>query len=149
MALYVEGVRCAVCNKPVSKVQEMVLFPSFVANKKDPLYIFNDAVCHSHCFDSHPLSNSARTIYDKTVRMSKTHNCVLCKNEIDRPDEYFCTGYIIDDESNPLFEYNFLQFHRSCLFNWSRFEEFRYLVEKYQISDKWEGLPILPAALGK
>jgi len=59
MALFMVGMRCSISGQPISSESDAVLFPPFIGNEADPLYIFNDAVVHANVFRSHPLAGKA------------------------------------------------------------------------------------------
>lgn len=60
-----------------STLSDAVVFPAFVANEADPLYIFSDAVIHSEAFESHPLAQQARArLEEARERTSPEIGCV-------------------------------------------------------------------------
>jgi hypothetical protein len=64
MAIYIEGeTRCMICGEAINERSDAILFPSFVMNEKDPLYVFNDAVVHETCFKNHQDANKASRMY--------------------------------------------------------------------------------------
>ena len=141
MAMFVPGMVCSICGKPMEEADKVVMFPPFVANRIDPLYQFSDSVFHAVCFGSHPLAKRASEIVETMQQRLQPGRrfCAACGEPILDPDDYFTSGYLTGDPNNRLFEYNYIQLHRSHLGEWSEFSEFRRLVEEYQSSDEWEG----------
>jgi hypothetical protein len=142
MALVILGKTvCGICKKTIEGRQDLVSFSPFVANCRDSLYQFSDAAFHRRCFHAHPLAREA-TCRSKEVRAHGTpgqRRCVVCAQEIIDPDDYFGTGFLIADATNPVFEFNYLHIHRSHFGQWSRAEEFRRRIEGFLSSDAWEG----------
>lgn len=111
---------CGLCHQVITEGQEIVSLPAFVYYQHDPAAEFNDAVFHKSCFSQLPVVNyllqRIAEFYDKT---SPTHRfCEVCRQKILSPDDYIDFGYLIADEDNPLYQYNYAQFHRSHLSQW-------------------------------
>lgn len=145
MAIRVPRIPCVHCGKRISDEERVVAFPAFTANKKDPLYLFNDAIFHQECFETHPLAERALLRSQETQERLSPGNryCIVCEELITDPDDYLTPGHLTDDELSPLFKYNFVQVHRSHLEAWSDWPEFRKLVLEFQASDAWDGPAIL------
>lgn len=142
MALVIlEKTPCSTCGKPLMKGQEIVSFSPFVADQRDPLYRFSDAAFHRACFANEPLAEAAirRSTEVRTRSGPGNRSCIVCDEQIVDPDEYFGVGFLTDDPSSPVFEFNYLQFHRSHFLQWDRAAEFRRLVEEFLSSSASEG----------
>lgn len=142
MALIILGKSlCSICRKPLMEDDEIVSFPPFAANRRDPLHRFSDAAFHRVCFAAEPLAESAirRSEEVRAAGGPGDRRCVICGEQIKDPDDYFGTGFLTDDPSNPVFEFNYLQLHRSHFPRWDRATEFRRSVETFIASDLWEG----------
>src|SRR5437762_13458298 len=63
MALFVSGIRCPLCGKPIHSAAEAEMFAPFVSNRADPLRLFDDAVVNAACMNEHPLAAAARAPY--------------------------------------------------------------------------------------
>jgi hypothetical protein len=121
MAILIRGTTiCRICFKLIEAEQEVVTFTNFVPNELDPLHFFNDRAFHAACFHSHRLAEEAvRRASELRERNGPGHRfCEVCKNEIVHANEYFSLGHLTDDQHQPVFAYNYLQFHRSCLSAW-------------------------------
>jgi hypothetical protein len=119
-------------------------FPHFVGNRKDPLFMFTDAAFHRACFLEHPLRESVERRLEWRKRWRKERKCFVCGEEVKETEDEYKTQFLTDDPNSPLYEFNYLHFHRAHLLLWPRLAEFRRLVEDSVASGKYEGPPILP-----
>lgn len=128
MAIIIRGSsKCSLCGKVIEDGQDVVAFSPFVGNELDPLWIFNDRGFHRACFEAHPLAGEAQASFEKGLEQARFHRfCVVCKKEIMEPDDYFATGYLTADASDPLYRYNYVHAHLSHLPGWP---ELPYLYE--------------------
>jgi hypothetical protein len=142
MAVFIVGRTCCpLCERVIKEGEDIISFSPFVANQLDPLWIFSDGVFHADCFHREPLSHKALERYQEIRRRLGPGNrfCVVCEEEIKDPDNYFTLGYLTEDESEPLYKYNYTQVHRSCLSNWPELSRVFAEIDKFNISGKWEG----------
>ena len=141
MAIFTPGMICPICAKQMLSADEVVMFPPFVPNKRDQLYFFSDGVFHQACFDRHPLSEQA-TKYANEARVQQLlHNrvCVVCRQEITDPEDYFSAGYITKDRASPAYTFNYVQFHKRHFKGWYRASEFRQVITGLIGSEEWDG----------
>lgn len=141
MAIFVPGIRCSISGREISSAEEAVLFPAFVANEADPLYIFSDAVIHKEIFDTHPLSASANARLAEVAcrALPANRRCRICKKLVENPDDFIGLGHLVAVEDHPLHEWNYACFHRSCLVGWSDRERLVGLLEALDKSGNWRG----------
>jgi hypothetical protein len=142
MAIIISGkTKCESCGKIIEVDQEAVSFPHFVANEMDPLWVFCDGAFHAQCFYAHPLAQVAQRRYKDLLRHNGPGNraCVVCKKEIQAPDEYFTLGHLTEDKAVPLYHYNYIQAHRSCLSAWRDLAFVIKLIEGLKDSGTWRG----------
>jgi predicted nucleic acid-binding Zn ribbon protein len=120
MAIFVPGIPCPVCGKPILATDEKVMFSPFVANEADPMFLFSDGVFHEKCFHWHPLAATVEFYYHQFTAQNKMANrkCLVCHEAINDPNDYLAFACLTSDSSNSLFPYNFARFHRSCLNRW-------------------------------
>ncbi|MFP2928228.1 hypothetical protein ACLESO_24120 [Pyxidicoccus sp. 3LG] len=143
MALILRTSRCAICGNPIGDAPATGL-PHFVRNRRDPLFELSDAPLHEECFLNHPLHN----LVERRIEEWRSHvqlerpRCVTCGEEIEKG--WYNTGFFTDDRSHPLYEFNYLHFHRPHVRLWSRFLELSRLVDEFEHSGAYEGPPILP-----
>jgi hypothetical protein len=146
---------CPICGKPIKKGQEIIAFPPFISNEFDPLVFFNDAAFHKGCFNDHPIAYKAQWVHSQVREHSAPRNRMdaVTGELIQNPDDYLGLGYLTDDESNPLFRYNFLHFNRKYLSKWEELPKFVEVCHDVKESGYWKGigldrvLEIMQAAL--
>lgn len=152
MAIIVRGkTKCPLCGQLIKDGEEAVGFPNFVGNELDPLWVFTDGAFHAECFHTHPLSEKALERCDEAIKRNGPRNrvCVVCEKQITDPDEYFTLGHLTADEAAPLYRYNYVQAHSSCLPKWRQLTYVTKLIQNLKDSGTWQGnaLGILLAEL--
>jgi hypothetical protein len=146
MALVFYGhTTCAICNQIIEEGEAIIAFPPLFPNKRDPLYIFHDSASHLNCLQNHQFGANAIARFEQyRAHTGPGHRqCRICGKEITDPDDYFGFGHLTDDDTRPVFAYNFACFHKSCLKDSSTALYLMYELEKLQGSGEWEG-PSLP-----
>ena len=141
MAIFVAGTRCPLCGQAIQSVVDAVMFPPFVSNQADPLFVFNDAAIHAACFRNHPLADVAQARYEELRDRTDPKNrpCFVCGAQITDPDDYLGLGHIVDDPKQQLHKFNYAQFHRSCVGGWSALADLLRDLEALDASGKWKG----------
>lgn len=54
MAIFVQGMKCPLCQQPITRDQARRLFPPFVKDEREPLFVFHDATVHEDCYRRDP-----------------------------------------------------------------------------------------------
>ncbi|MBN8709292.1 MAG: hypothetical protein J0I10_07915 [Verrucomicrobia bacterium] len=141
MAIFIPGMHCAVSGKAIASSDEVVAFPAFVSNQADPLYVFSDAVVHVEAFQKHPLADKVQARYSEFRERNapKSRLCFICGKQIADPDDYLGLGYLIDDQSHPLFRFNYAHFHRCCLRGWNELPALLDQIKDFDRSGQWKG----------
>ena len=141
MAIFVPGMPCAISGRPITRVEDVVAFPPFVANEADPLHVFSDAVIHREIFLNDPGANDAQARYEEFRERTAPARriCAACGERITDPDDYIGFGHLVSDPGHPLFPYNYAHLHRSCVPRWDRTERVLELLERLQRSGEWRG----------
>jgi predicted nucleic acid-binding Zn ribbon protein len=121
MAIFIPGSRCVICRQAVAAGEQM-LFPPFTGNLSDPIYDFSDAVAHQKCFSEAPERQQVEAVLERIGGMGRNRVCLVCGLPIRDPDEYFPLTHLTEDPANPLWCWNFTQFHRSCLPKWDHLQ---------------------------
>jgi len=67
MAIFVPGMKCPLCHRPITCDQERRLFPPFVKDADNPLFIFHDATVHEECF----LRDPRAAVVERIVALRK------------------------------------------------------------------------------
>lgn len=141
MAIHIEGSTCPICHKPLAPGADITLFPAFVINTNDPLYIFNDTAIHKQCVDRHPHGRDATWARNEFLSYTRPsfRRCALCDEIVKSPDNYIATGYLTCAKSSPLYRFNFLQFHRTCLSRWPELRQLKEAIASELQSKRWQG----------
>lgn len=144
MAIFVTGMLCGICNKPISEPTESMSFSSIAYGKEDSLALFSDASFHKSCFEGHPLASRViRRVAEMQMRTGPgNRKCSVCNNEITQADDYLGFGLLAESEVQPLYQYNYLHFHKSHVSRWENLVEFLDVLRsdiKYQNRDKKSG----------
>jgi hypothetical protein len=120
MGIFVTGMNCRLCGKPVTSKDETTSTAAFVQNEADPLWELSGGLFHVRCFQGHPLAQKAEARYQQFLELTGPGKrvCLVCSSEITNPDEYLPVGFLSEVSGDPLAIYNYAQFHRSCLPKW-------------------------------
>ena len=142
MPLFFPGkTRCKICGQVIQINDEHVSFPPFVSNKLDPLSFFNDAIFHKHCFLEHPLSDKVmeRLEFRNGYMKNKNyHVCRVCNKRIMHPDDYFTLIDFTENPDDPLYKYNFYEFHRAHLHQWPEINLLISLIKDLKNKETWD-----------
>jgi DNA-directed RNA polymerase subunit N (RpoN/RPB10) len=144
MALVSGKSRCALCGERVGAAP-LVGFRHFVRNRKDPLFVLTDSAVHQRCFEESPLRERALKRLEERASRMHDRRCAVCGQQVEA--DWYTIDHLTDDPSNPLFEFNYVHFHRAHLALWPDLPRFRQLVEKFVRSGQYEGPSILPSDL--
>lgn len=142
MAVFIVGkTSCPLCERIIEEGEAVVSFSPFVANELDPLWIFSDGVFHAACFYREPLAQKAQLRYQELQRRTGPGNrfCVVCEEEIKYPDDYLTLGHLTEDETHPLYRFNYTQAHRSCLAKWPELSGLCKELKEFNESEAWGG----------
>ena len=69
----------------------------------------------------------------------RTRKCVVCEQLITNPEEYLNLGFLTIDSKNPLFKYNFLEFHKQHFSQWSEKWEMQSQLRQQKDDKLWSG----------
>ena len=132
---------CPICGTTICSDQNAICFPAFVSNELDPLIGFSDTAFHKECILQHPLGHNAILMSDimKHKSIPKNWQCDYCKQSITSPSDYFSFGYLTSNEADPLFAYNYVQLHQSCLAQWPKRLHVKQLLENLNDASRWKG----------
>jgi hypothetical protein len=141
MAIFVPGIRCSISGDKIESASDAVMFPSFVANEADPLYIFSDAVVRKAVFAAHPLAARAQARYEEFEHRThpQARSCLICGQRITDPENYIGLGHLVDAPDHDLYSYNYAHFHRTCLTSWSELLHLIHELETMNRSGVWKG----------
>lgn len=142
MAIVIRGKSvCDLCERIMEDGQDIIAFSPFVYNEFDPLLLFSDAAFHKECFLKHSLAEKALARVEEQRKRIGPGNrfCIVCDQEITNPNEYFAFIHLTDDRKHPLYKYNYIQFHRSCLPQWTELSQVYDHLKELQHSGAWKG----------
>jgi len=129
---------CQICNQVIQVHDDVISFPPFIPNEFDPLYLFHDANFHQDCFLQHPLGDAATKRYEELKAHHQTRIDAITNTPITDPDDYFTLGHLTEDETNPLYRYNYLHLRRSKLSDWADLEKVYKLIKVLDASGQWK-----------
>ena len=140
--IFIPGKSCCVlCGEVMNSGEDMFMFPPITGNRKDPLFVLNDAGVHKECYHKFPHKGRWEAIWElwNDSKKNGRNICHLCNELIAEPDDHFSLGYLTLDKNNPLYEYNFLTLHKQCI---PKIKEVRKLVDLLKdllIQGDWYG----------
>lgn len=134
MALFIEGIKCAICGKKILSNDSKIMFPPITSDIDSKFYIFSDATVHTCCFEKHPLRRDFENLLREITENSSLSKriCIVCKKEITDPDDYFDTNYITDKQDDPLYKFNYKKMHKSCIHCWKEAIELLIILNNYR-----------------
>jgi hypothetical protein len=97
------------------------MFSPFISNEADTLWFFSDGVFHEDCLHKHTNGTRALALHAELLKRNSPPNrfCWITGTLITDPDRYLSTGVLTSNPSDPLYRFNFAQFDRAALMNWS------------------------------
>ena len=130
--------KCSICDTIMYEHEEIILFPAFTSNQKDPLYPFSDESLHYSCLGKHLLHQKALAFRETILSKTRPENriCDIGGNRIDQPENYLFIGLLTSDELNPLYAFNFMNIDIQNIPKWSKKEGFLSLLEQFSVEDQ-------------
>lgn len=125
MSLFVSGMPCRICGKPISNEDQKIQFSPFITNEADPLFFFNDGTFHRTCFDNHSLASKVLMIRELAKPNASVANRIsfISGKQLSDPNNCLSLGYLTTDPNDPLSEFNFAHFSKLELVSWDRLNE--------------------------
>jgi hypothetical protein len=132
--------KCPICGEVLNENKEYTMFPPFISNIKDPMFMFGDSGIHLSCLNNHPMGKKALLFREKfhEIKPSVNSKCLLDGNPIIDPRDIFIIGLLTSNEEEELFKYNFLVFNRKNIGKWKDRDIFLKAVARYKEENKWE-----------
>jgi len=131
---------CPICKNILNEGEDVTGFPHFIANTKDPLYIFTDSGVHTNCFLQQPHALRAMKYADRQHEVFMQKKCTVTGEQITHHREYLALPLLTSDEAEPLFKYNFLTFKIRNIPHWEEREDFVKTAERFIADGKWADL---------
>lgn len=142
MAIVIEQQsKCPVCNSFLDKDREYILVPPLTSNTKDPLFIFSDEGVHVECINKNKFKNKLLqhiNSYHEQMHPAKLR-CVIDGKIPDNPGDLLFFGLLTSDETEDLYEFNYLSFNLNNISKWKELDRFLCVSEKFLTENKWEG----------
>jgi hypothetical protein len=140
LALFIAGMRCAICGKRVESDEEMIGFPHIFGNEADPLYPFSDAVVYAKCLRADPRAAAAEAALSAwRSKKGKPKICSFCREQIIHPDDHFGLGRLTDDPLSPMRAWNGFEFHEDCVRHWEELPKLIQLAKVELREGRWKG----------
>lgn len=140
MAILIRGVTvCSLCGCVISECDEAVVFPAFAQSTADPYFEFSDGSFHTNCLLK--ANRGSEAIGRVEQRLARTgpgrRKCVVCQLEVLSPDDYLLIDFLGDLGADPLAEFSYTHFHRSCIWHWPHQAEFVALARSAIATAHW------------
>lgn len=143
MAMVFRGLStCPLCDQVLQENETLELFPPFIGNTKDQLYVFNDAGVHAKCIEESPLGEKA--LYYREISINKTRPanriCEVSGNPVNKPQDWFYSSLLSSDETEKLSQFNFINLDLANVDRWVRRQEFLDTAKQFLQDGKWGSL---------
>lgn len=142
MALLVFGKSiCSLCGRVIQQGQRTYSFAAFILNELDPIFRFSDGAFHDHCIRNDQRGMEAIRRYEERSLSTGPGRriCVVCNTEVTSPDDHLFIEHLSAFGDAPLYKFNYLNFHRACLYRWKERESFLESVKVTLASGYWKG----------
>ena len=147
MAIYIEGAtKCPLCGSPVSlsDKENIIHFEQFIVNTYDPLYIFNDAICHKRHFEQHSLHDAVLNRLAERNSRIESEVCYITGTPVTidnykNPANLIFTDKLVDEIDHPLYKYNYRFLNKYYLPTWKELVGFKQLIQELNESGTWGG----------
>ncbi|KMQ63108.1 hypothetical protein ACM46_14310 [Chryseobacterium angstadtii] len=122
--------------------QNIILFPAFIPNVKDSLYLFNDTGMHHSCMEKHSLGSKVSAFLDKMIFKTRPENriCDIGGNIIDLPENYLFISLLTSDETDKLYTFNMMNIDIRNISIWPELQDFIAAAERFLEKEKWESI---------
>ena len=129
---------CPICHNILHQGEDVRGFPSLTGNIKDKLYIFSDKGCHQKCVDAHPFGKMAWDFADEAHKKFMEKKWWAGGNVITDYRNFYGLGMLTSDETEELFQYNFLTLDVNNIATWKDKEHFLNVAKKFIDERKWQ-----------
>ena len=144
MALVILGkTSCHLCGRTLLKGEDVVAFRQLFYNQLDPIWVLSDAGVHRDCLIGHGMADRALCkLEEYQQHLGDPKICVVCREPILDPDDYFATGPVGDGPDDPLQAVSWIQAHLSHLPDWEGTPELLRVLEETLRSPEWESVAL-------
>lgn len=143
MAIVIEEhSRCPLCDTVLNSSKEYLMTPPLISNTLDQLFILSDAGIHVDCLNNSKLKDKLLhhlASYNNRMPPSQIR-CSIDNQLMQDPRDLLTFGLLTSDESESLFQYNFLSFNKRNIHKWESRLAFISTAEQFLLEGKWQGL---------
>lgn len=143
MAIIIEQQsECPICNTHLDENKEYLLIPPLIGNTKDSLFICSDSGIHVECLNRYQLKDKLLmhvALYDASFPLSK-QKCGISGNIISNPINLLFFGLLTSDETEELYNFNYLSFDITNINKWADRNKFISVTKQFLFEEKWESL---------
>jgi hypothetical protein len=130
--------KCSVCGKLLDEIDEVEMFPSFVSNVNDPLFIFSDRGVHVSCLNTHILVDEIRYYRDEFYNSLQDEIFDVSGRTIANPRNLVAVGLLTSDKGEELYKYNFLKIDKGNIPYWKDRRHFLSVATDYLHEGNWK-----------
>ena len=146
MALFVEGMICELCGKPMHSSEKIQMFPEMIQNRSEKLHVFSDGVFHFECVASHSLGDCAKKVaFEQTCFFKSEKKCSVSGNPI-LVEDVEATLFLTSNEMLQAHKFNFKWYSRSVLKRSNVLQVLLSALEELQDSQTWNADDLKPLA---
>jgi hypothetical protein len=141
MAIFIPEMICSISGQAIESVENAMIFPPFLTNEADPLFVFSDAVIELKVFKDHQLAADALNRL-KEVKENRPPNniiCTVCKCKIVDPDDYIGFGHLVKVGTHTASSFNYCHLHKSCVCKWNNYSATIAELRNLLASQYWRG----------
>lgn len=131
---------CPICNCNIMDYDDFFTFPSFVINKKDPLYFYSDMSFHSKCLEKEPLgliSKKFAKMFERAIR-PEFRVCIIGGGYINNQNDHIFIDYLTSNENDFLYQFNFAHIDKNNLHKWEKKNELIFQLNTFLESKLWD-----------
>jgi len=129
---------CTLCKRIVNG-NNTISLPNFIQNKKDDLYILNEAVIHVDCIPNFGHKDKLHYILGEMKKNTapKDQQCIVDGTFSENFDDMLSLGLLSSNPSEDIYMYNFLNIKKSNISLWDNQERFVRILKELKTSNSW------------
>lgn len=144
MAIILEGKStCPLCKAVLNSTKEFRMTPPITGNTQDALFELSDAGIHIDCLDKNPLKERLLhhiDLYRESLELREGLRCHVDGEQITDPREAIFLSLLTSDQTQELYQYNYLTFNKKNIKVWVAYNHFVQVCERFLSEGKWQGL---------
>lgn len=134
---------CPICGQVIRENDDYFLFPPFVVNILDPLYLYSDEATHQSCLETYTDASTARKYAEWFMSEMRPDKrvCFISGEPISRMGSDVFVNLLSSTQSDYLHNFNFIHFDKRNLATWPLLIRFRLSLENLHNSALWQEVP--------